>query len=51
MGKFIDFQKNIFRRHFVKKDWGMQPAKLLLMSGFKNCGGVIVPGYLEFNVQ
>jgi hypothetical protein len=32
---------------FCKKGLG-QPAKKSLMSGFKDGGGVIVPGYLEF---
>ena len=44
--KFIDFQKNILTP-FCKKGLG-QPAKSSLMSGFKDGGGVIVPGYLEF---
>ena len=44
--KFIDFQKKILTP-FCKKGLG-QPAKKSLMSGFKDGGGVIVPGYLEF---
>ena len=44
--KFIDFQKKILTP-FCKKGLG-QPAKSSLMSGFKDGGGVIVPGYLEF---
>jgi hypothetical protein len=46
MSKFIDFQKKILTP-FCKKGLG-QPAKKSLMSGFKDGGGVIVPGYLEF---
>ena len=44
--KFIDFQKN-FLTPFCKKGLGL-PAKSSLMSGFKDGGGVIVPGYLQF---
>jgi hypothetical protein len=49
MAKFIDFQKKI-STPFCKKGLG-QPAKSSLMSGFKDGGGVIVPGYLEFTGQ
>jgi hypothetical protein len=40
--KFIDFQKKNLTPFLG------QPAKSSLMSGFKDGGGVIVPGYLEF---
>jgi hypothetical protein len=46
MAKFIDLQKKNLTP-FCKKGLG-QPAKKSLMSGFKDGGGVIVPGYLEF---
>jgi hypothetical protein len=44
MAKFIDFQ-NFFSTPFCKKGLE-QPAKSSRMSGFKDGGGVIVPGYL-----